>query len=224
MGVTGLPSDDAVLRAVLEHDGASLDGRAARDDRLLAPCPSLIAGRVDAVVAFWNAEGVTLRRRGVRHARVPRRTATARRATPSWCWPPRARRSTSTATSCATRWPRCGTARARRSRDPPTAVSEVAKASGEDEARGARAVRRPSAGVQAAAAAATATRWGVGPLRRALRDPEPPARPRPGVRRAARRSEPLHQRGGLARHARARHHAVHAGRLGRGATSTSTWE
>ena len=28
--------------------------------------PSLIAGRVDAVVAFWNAEGVALRRRGVK--------------------------------------------------------------------------------------------------------------------------------------------------------------
>jgi NitT/TauT family transport system substrate-binding protein/putative hydroxymethylpyrimidine transport system substrate-binding protein len=27
--------------------------------------PSLIAGRVDAVVSFWNAEGVALRRRGV---------------------------------------------------------------------------------------------------------------------------------------------------------------
>ena len=28
--------------------------------------PSLIAGRVDAVVSFWNAEGVALRERGVR--------------------------------------------------------------------------------------------------------------------------------------------------------------
>jgi NitT/TauT family transport system substrate-binding protein/putative hydroxymethylpyrimidine transport system substrate-binding protein len=28
--------------------------------------PSLIARRVDAVVSFWNAEGVTLRERGVR--------------------------------------------------------------------------------------------------------------------------------------------------------------
>ena len=28
--------------------------------------PSLVAGKVDAVVTFWNAEGVALRRRGVR--------------------------------------------------------------------------------------------------------------------------------------------------------------
>jgi putative hydroxymethylpyrimidine transport system substrate-binding protein len=28
--------------------------------------PSLVAGKVDAVVAFWNVEGVALRRRGVR--------------------------------------------------------------------------------------------------------------------------------------------------------------
>ena len=36
--------------------------------------PSLVAGRVDAALAFWNAEGVTLRRRGVatREFRVDR--------------------------------------------------------------------------------------------------------------------------------------------------------
>ena len=28
--------------------------------------PCLVAGKVDAVVTFWNAEGVTLRKRGVR--------------------------------------------------------------------------------------------------------------------------------------------------------------
>jgi NitT/TauT family transport system substrate-binding protein/putative hydroxymethylpyrimidine transport system substrate-binding protein len=64
VGVTGLPSDDAVLRAVLEHDGARLGGV----DRItigFSAVPSLIARRVDAAVAFWNAEGVALRRRGV---------------------------------------------------------------------------------------------------------------------------------------------------------------
>ena len=65
VGVTGLPSDDAVLRAVLEHDGASL-ADVRRVTIGFSAVPSLVAGRVDAVVAFWNAEGVTLRRRGVR--------------------------------------------------------------------------------------------------------------------------------------------------------------
>ena len=62
--MTGLPSDDAVLRAVVEDDG----GDFARVERItigFAAVPSLIAKRVDAVVSFWNAEGVALRQRGV---------------------------------------------------------------------------------------------------------------------------------------------------------------
>ena len=65
VGVTGLPSDDAVLRAVLEHDGAEL-GDVRRTTIGFSAVPSLIAGKVDAVVAFWNVEGVALRRRGLR--------------------------------------------------------------------------------------------------------------------------------------------------------------
>jgi putative hydroxymethylpyrimidine transport system substrate-binding protein len=65
VGVTGLPSDEAVLRAVVEHDGGDY-ARVRRITIGFAAVPSLIAGRVDAVVSFWNAEGVTLRRRGVR--------------------------------------------------------------------------------------------------------------------------------------------------------------
>jgi putative hydroxymethylpyrimidine transport system substrate-binding protein len=65
VGVTGLPSDDAVLRAVVEGDGGDLD-RVRRVTIGFSAVPSLIAGRVDAVVAFWNVEGVALRRRGVR--------------------------------------------------------------------------------------------------------------------------------------------------------------
>ena len=34
---------------------------------------NLLAGKVDAATAFWNAEGVVLRERGARDARVPRR-------------------------------------------------------------------------------------------------------------------------------------------------------
>jgi putative hydroxymethylpyrimidine transport system substrate-binding protein len=65
VGVTGLPSDEAVLRAVVEDDG----GDFARVELVtigFAAVPSLIAKRVDAVVSFWNAEGVALRERGVR--------------------------------------------------------------------------------------------------------------------------------------------------------------
>jgi putative hydroxymethylpyrimidine transport system substrate-binding protein len=65
VGVTGLASDEAVLRAVVEADGGDFD----RVDRVtigFSAVPSLIAGRVDAVVSFWNVEGVALRRRGVR--------------------------------------------------------------------------------------------------------------------------------------------------------------
>jgi putative hydroxymethylpyrimidine transport system substrate-binding protein len=65
VGVTGLPSDDAVLRAVVEDDGGDFD-RVRRVTIGFSAVPSLIAGRVDAVVSFWNAEGVALRERGVR--------------------------------------------------------------------------------------------------------------------------------------------------------------
>jgi putative hydroxymethylpyrimidine transport system substrate-binding protein len=65
VGVTGLPSDDAVLRAVVEDDGGRFD-RVRRVTIGFSAVPSLIAGRVDAVVSFWNAEGVALRERGVR--------------------------------------------------------------------------------------------------------------------------------------------------------------
>ncbi len=64
VGVTGLPSDEAVLRAVVEHDGGDYD-RVRKITIGFSAVPSLIAGKVDAVVAFWNAEGVALRERGV---------------------------------------------------------------------------------------------------------------------------------------------------------------
>jgi putative hydroxymethylpyrimidine transport system substrate-binding protein len=65
VGVTGLPSDDAVLRAVVEHDGGDYS-KVRRTTIGFSAVPSLIAGKVDAVVAFWNAEGVALHQRGVR--------------------------------------------------------------------------------------------------------------------------------------------------------------
>lgn len=73
VGVTGLPSDDAVLRAVVEADGG--DYSAIRRITIgFSAVPSLAAGKVDAVVTFWNAEGVALRRENVptRQFRVDR--------------------------------------------------------------------------------------------------------------------------------------------------------
>jgi putative hydroxymethylpyrimidine transport system substrate-binding protein len=73
VAVTGLPSDDAVLRAVVEADGGDFDAL-RRTTIGFSAVPSLAAGRVDAVVTFWNAEGVALRRRRVpaREFRVDR--------------------------------------------------------------------------------------------------------------------------------------------------------
>ena len=73
VGVTGLPSDEALLRAVVEQDGGDFN-RVERVTIGFSAVPSMIAGRVDAVVSFWNAEGVALRERGVptREFRVDR--------------------------------------------------------------------------------------------------------------------------------------------------------
>lgn len=62
IGVTGLPSDDAVLESVLEGAGLSL---ADVDTVTIGfdAVPALLAGKIDAATAFWNAEGVTLAER-----------------------------------------------------------------------------------------------------------------------------------------------------------------
>jgi putative hydroxymethylpyrimidine transport system substrate-binding protein len=64
VGVSGLPSDPAVLRAVVEGDGGDYD-KIRQVTIGFAAVPSLIERRIDAVPAFWNAEGVVLRQRGV---------------------------------------------------------------------------------------------------------------------------------------------------------------
>lgn len=64
VGVTGLPSDEAIVDSEVEADG----GDPARVERVtigFTAVPSLAAGKVDAATGFWNAEGVALRRRGV---------------------------------------------------------------------------------------------------------------------------------------------------------------
>jgi putative hydroxymethylpyrimidine transport system substrate-binding protein len=64
VGVTGLPSDDAVLDSVLEADGAD-PTQVERVTIGFEAVPTLAAGRVDAATAFWNVEGLALERRGV---------------------------------------------------------------------------------------------------------------------------------------------------------------
>jgi putative hydroxymethylpyrimidine transport system substrate-binding protein len=64
VGVAGLPSDGAVLRAVVEADGGRID-RVRRTTIGFSAVPALVTGRVAAATAFWNAEGVALRERGV---------------------------------------------------------------------------------------------------------------------------------------------------------------
>src|ERR671925_173940 len=71
VGVSGLPSDPAFLRAILEHDGADYS-RVRQVTIGFAAVSRLLTGRVDAVPAFWNAEGIALKRHGlpVREFRV----------------------------------------------------------------------------------------------------------------------------------------------------------
>jgi len=70
-GVTGLPSDDAVLRSIVAGDGGDPERVRATTIGFEA-VKALLARRVDAATAFWNVEGVALkqRRRGVREFRV----------------------------------------------------------------------------------------------------------------------------------------------------------
>jgi putative hydroxymethylpyrimidine transport system substrate-binding protein len=64
VGVTGLPSDDAVLDSILASGGVD-PASVERVTIGFQAVSALAAGRIDAATAFWNAEGVALRRRGV---------------------------------------------------------------------------------------------------------------------------------------------------------------
>jgi NitT/TauT family transport system substrate-binding protein/putative hydroxymethylpyrimidine transport system substrate-binding protein len=64
VGVTGLPSDEALVDSELSADG----GEPARVERVTIgfnAVASLAAGRIDAATGFWNSEGVALRRQGI---------------------------------------------------------------------------------------------------------------------------------------------------------------
>src|SRR5918995_1557972 len=64
VGVTGVPSDDAVLDTVLRADGVAPDD-VRRVTIGFNAVAQLAAGRIDAATAFWNAEGVQLKRLGI---------------------------------------------------------------------------------------------------------------------------------------------------------------
>lgn len=65
VGVTGLPSDDAVLRAVLDSVGGDRGDPPQTVTIGFDSVAALVAGRVDAATAFWNVEGVALRTAGL---------------------------------------------------------------------------------------------------------------------------------------------------------------
>ncbi len=64
VGVTGLPSDEAVVDSEVAADGG--DPALVRQVTIgFDAVSSLAAGKVAAATGFWNAEGVALRRRGI---------------------------------------------------------------------------------------------------------------------------------------------------------------
>jgi putative hydroxymethylpyrimidine transport system substrate-binding protein len=63
VGVTGLPSDEAVVDSEVSADGG--DPAAVKRVTIgFNAISSLAAGKVDAATGFWNAEGVALERQG----------------------------------------------------------------------------------------------------------------------------------------------------------------
>jgi putative hydroxymethylpyrimidine transport system substrate-binding protein len=60
-GVTGLPSDDAVLASIVAGDGGDPD-KVRKTTIGFQAVKALLAGRVAGATAFWNAEGVALKR------------------------------------------------------------------------------------------------------------------------------------------------------------------
>jgi ABC-type nitrate/sulfonate/bicarbonate transport system substrate-binding protein len=70
-GVTGLPSDVAVLRSVVAGDGGDPD-KVRTTTIGFEAVKALLAGRVAGATAFWNVEGVALRaeRPGMQEFRV----------------------------------------------------------------------------------------------------------------------------------------------------------
>lgn len=63
VGVSGLPSDPAFLKAIVEADGGDYDSIKQVTIGFTA-VSALLSRKVDAVPAFWSVEGVALRHRG----------------------------------------------------------------------------------------------------------------------------------------------------------------
>jgi putative hydroxymethylpyrimidine transport system substrate-binding protein len=64
VGVSGLPSDPAFVSAIVKHDGG--DPSKIHEVTIgFEAVSALLAKKVVSVPAFWNAEGVTLRRKGL---------------------------------------------------------------------------------------------------------------------------------------------------------------
>jgi putative hydroxymethylpyrimidine transport system substrate-binding protein len=64
VGVSGLPSDPAFVSAIVRHDGGD-PSRIKEVTIGFDAVSALLAKKVASVPAFWNAEGVTLRRKGL---------------------------------------------------------------------------------------------------------------------------------------------------------------
>ena len=64
IGVTGVPSDDAVLDTILRSGGVD-PSDVHRVTIGFNAVADLAAGKVDAATAFWNAEGVELQQQGI---------------------------------------------------------------------------------------------------------------------------------------------------------------
>jgi putative hydroxymethylpyrimidine transport system substrate-binding protein len=64
VGVTGLPSDEAVVDSEVSADGGD-PAEVRRVTIGFNAVSALAAGKVEAATGFWNAEGVALRREGI---------------------------------------------------------------------------------------------------------------------------------------------------------------
>jgi len=64
VGVSGLPSDPAFLKAIVEHDGGNVE-KIEQVTIGFNAVARLLTERVDAVPVFWHAEGVALKQRGL---------------------------------------------------------------------------------------------------------------------------------------------------------------
>ncbi|MBA2348004.1 MAG: ABC transporter substrate-binding protein, partial [Solirubrobacterales bacterium] len=62
VGVTGLPSDDAVLDSIVSGAGGD-PSKVRRTTIGFSAVASLLSGKVDAATAFWNVEGVALKQK-----------------------------------------------------------------------------------------------------------------------------------------------------------------